>query len=223
MTRMIRSVLGVWLILLGLTSAAAAQTLTGAVAGVLKDDQGAVLPGVTVTLTGVRGSHEQVSDAEGRYRFLALEPGTYELSAALAGFETTKQSGIVITAGRNLEIEMALKIAARTESITVLGEVADRRRQEQRHRDHPLAGPAVQRADHPDRDQRPELRAGHQQQLGVRRRKRIGQRPADRRRRHARSLRRHRLDASTTTTSSRNISSRDSAPRPNTAGSPERW
>jgi len=122
MTRRIRSALGVWLVLVGLTSAAGAQTLTGAVAGVVKDDQGAVLPGATVTLTGVRGSQEQVSDAEGRYRFLALEPGTYDLSAALSSFETTKQSGVVITAGRNLEIELALKVAARSETITVLAQ-----------------------------------------------------------------------------------------------------
>ena len=37
------------------TTAATAQTLTGSIAGVVKDDQGAVLPGVTVTLTGARG------------------------------------------------------------------------------------------------------------------------------------------------------------------------
>jgi len=122
MTRRIRSALSVWLILMGLASAAGAQTLTGAVAGVVKDEQGAVLPGVTVTLTGPRGGQDQVSDSEGRYRFLALEPGTYELSAALTGFQPSKQGGLVITAGRNLEIEVSLKLGARSESITVVGE-----------------------------------------------------------------------------------------------------
>ncbi|MEO7271404.1 MAG: carboxypeptidase-like regulatory domain-containing protein, partial [Vicinamibacterales bacterium] len=122
MTRRFRSALGVWMILLGLTSLVAAQTLTGTVAGVLKDEQGAVVPGATVTLTGPRGPQEQVSDSEGRYRFLALESGTYELGVAMNGFLPSKQGGLVITAGRNLEVEVAMKVGGAVETVNVIAQ-----------------------------------------------------------------------------------------------------
>ena len=44
---------------------ALAQSLTGSVTGSIKDEQGAVLPGVTVTLTGKQGSTTQVTDSNG--------------------------------------------------------------------------------------------------------------------------------------------------------------
>ena len=65
---------------------AMAQTLTGSITGTIKDEQGAVLPGVTVTLTGKQGTQTQVTEANGNYRFPALEVGTYEVSAELSGF-----------------------------------------------------------------------------------------------------------------------------------------
>ena len=90
-------------------------------------------------------------------------------------------------------------------------------------RDDDLAVAALQRADHPHRDQRDQLRARREQQLGLRRR---------RRRRATRcsstaSTRAIRAAArrgpSTTTTWSRNTSSRAWARRRNTAASPARW
>ena len=54
---------------------AMAQTLTGSITGTVKDEQGAVLPGVTVTLTGKQGTQTQVTEATGDYRFPALEVG----------------------------------------------------------------------------------------------------------------------------------------------------
>ena len=74
-------------LLMLLPASLAAQTLTGSISGVIKDDQAAVLPGATVTLTGRQGTMTQVSDAEGRYRFAPLEPGAYELTAQLSGFQ----------------------------------------------------------------------------------------------------------------------------------------
>jgi Carboxypeptidase regulatory-like domain len=100
----------------------AAQTLTGSISGVVRDDQAAILPGASVTLTGRQGTQNQVSDSEGRYRFAALEPGTYELSVQLQGFQTTKQSELIITAGRNLEIDLTMKVGGVAENVTVVGE-----------------------------------------------------------------------------------------------------
>ena len=109
-------------LLIGISAPITAQTLTGSISGVIKDDQAAVLPGATLTLTGRQGTLTQVSDSEGHYRFAPLEPGTFELSVQLSGFQGTKQSGIVITAGRTLEIDLVLKIGGLAEAVTVTGE-----------------------------------------------------------------------------------------------------
>src|SRR5512134_1297190 len=101
---------------------ASAQTLTGAISGTVKDEQGAVLPGVNVTLTGRQGAQTQVTDQNGTYRFLALNPGTYEVSADLSGFQPSRIGDLVITAGRNLEIDLTLRVGGLAESLTVVGE-----------------------------------------------------------------------------------------------------
>ncbi|HET7617422.1 MAG TPA: TonB-dependent receptor [Vicinamibacterales bacterium] len=99
-----------------------AQTLTGAIAGTVTDEQGAVLPGVTVTLTGKQGSTTQVTDANGSYRFVALEVGTYQVEADLSGFQKATRPDLQISPGRELTIDLQLKIGGLTETVTVSGE-----------------------------------------------------------------------------------------------------
>ena len=70
---------------------ASAQSLTGSVTGKVVDAQGAVLPGVTVTVTGKTGAKTQQTDAQGDYRFLGLEPGAYSVKADLQGFVAKDQ------------------------------------------------------------------------------------------------------------------------------------
>ena len=72
-----RKILVVTLLLLAAALPLAAQSLSGTVTGIVKDDQGGVLPGVTVTLAGKTGTRTATTDAEGSYRFLAVDPGTY--------------------------------------------------------------------------------------------------------------------------------------------------
>ena len=140
------------------------------------------------------GPQTQVTEANGSYRFPALEVGTYEVSAELSGFTKASQPNCQISPGRELTIDLQMKVGGLAENVTVVGDYAGRGRQEQRDRDDDLAVAALQRADHPDRDQRDQLRARREQQLGVRWRRRLGQLAPDRRRRHARSERRHGLD-----------------------------
>lgn len=101
---------------------ALAQTLTGSISGTIKDEQGAVLPGVTVTLTGKQGTKTQVTDSAGVYRFPALEVGTYQIFADLAGFGKASRTELVISPGRELAIDLTLKVGGVTESVTVLGD-----------------------------------------------------------------------------------------------------
>src|SRR5207237_2575071 len=111
------------LLLAALVAAPAlAQTMTGLITGTSKDEQGAVLPGVTVTLTGKQGTQTQVSDTTGAYRFPALEVGTYAITAELSGFQKAGQQNLQISPGRELTIDLSLKVGGLSENVTVTGE-----------------------------------------------------------------------------------------------------
>jgi hypothetical protein len=62
------------MVLLACAAIVEAQTLTSTVSGVIRDTQGGVLPGVTVTLTGRTGTRTALTDAAGAYRFQAVDP-----------------------------------------------------------------------------------------------------------------------------------------------------
>lgn len=98
-----------------------AQFQTGNIYGKVQAKDGSVLPGVTVTLTGVGAPQVQVSDAQGNFRFLGLSPGTYALKSELSGYGTASRSGIGVRVGSNAEVSMTLNPSV-AESITVTAE-----------------------------------------------------------------------------------------------------
>ena len=104
---------------------AAAQTgqMFGELVGKVSDDQGGVLPGVTVTLSGpaVMGSPTAVTNAQGLYRFPAVNTGTYTLKFELAGFAPLTREGIVVPVRQTITVDAALKIAALQETVVVSG------------------------------------------------------------------------------------------------------
>src|SRR5260370_20424867 len=89
---------------------ALAETLTGSITGTIKDEQGAVLPGVTVTLTGKQGTKAELTDSGGVYRFPALEVGTYQIVADLSGFRKATRTELAISPGRELAIDLTMKV-----------------------------------------------------------------------------------------------------------------
>ena len=95
-------------LLLLLAVPAMAQLQSGNLYGTVTSATGETLPGVTLTLEGGGAPQVQVSDEQGRFRFLGLSPGTYNVRAELQGFSPLESSGIVINVGRNTEIELAL-------------------------------------------------------------------------------------------------------------------
>ncbi len=108
--------------LLGLP--AAAQEQTGSIVGVVKDASGAVLPGATVearspSAIGVRST---VTDEQGAYRFPALPPGTYEISATLQGFVTAKVTDLNVELGKRFPVDLTMRIASVSETVTVTSE-----------------------------------------------------------------------------------------------------
>jgi hypothetical protein len=91
--------------------AASAQNLDNVViGGRVVDQNGAVIPGAAVTTVLVRTGSKRttLTDADGRYRFLQLEPGSYVLSASAAGFGAQENQHIETIAGQNLQSEITL-------------------------------------------------------------------------------------------------------------------
>src|SRR4029079_1905900 len=119
MRRMTRGLLG-FVLALGLCAApAVAPTQTGTIEGKVTDPQGAVLPGVTVTLTGPRGEQSVVSDGEGVYRFVGVQPATYSLKTELSGFMSQEVQAVAVGMGTTATGDFALKIAALSENVEV--------------------------------------------------------------------------------------------------------
>lgn len=113
-----------WLILAGVPAVALAQTGEGSLVGYVKDEQGGVLPGATVTAIGVEVIRPvvAVTDHAGYFRLVSLPPGTYTVSAELSGFAVFKREGILIRAGSTFTVDFVLKVGALTETVTVSGE-----------------------------------------------------------------------------------------------------
>jgi len=112
-----------WLTVLALGSAAnaAAQIATASVFGTIRDETGASLPGVTLTARNVAtgATRATTSDAEGRYRLSALDPGEYELRAELANFKTAIRSGIVLTVGGSTDADIRMSLGPIAEQVSV--------------------------------------------------------------------------------------------------------
>ncbi|OLC75587.1 MAG: hypothetical protein AUH72_20220 [Acidobacteria bacterium 13_1_40CM_4_65_8] len=126
MTRAILRALAALAIVLAFALApAAAQTgqMFGELVGKVTDDQGGVLPGVTVTLSGpaVMGAPTAVSGASGVYRFPAVNTGTYTLKFELAGFAPLIREGIVVPVRQTITVDAAMKLASLQETVTVTG------------------------------------------------------------------------------------------------------
>jgi hypothetical protein len=110
--------------LLGAPMLASAQRTTGDLRGVITDQSGAVLPGVTVTIRGrnIPGAPTTVTSEAGIYRFPNLPPGVYDITAELTGFTTSVQTGIQVALGMTVELDVQMKLSTQAETVTVVAE-----------------------------------------------------------------------------------------------------
>lgn len=106
------------------TGAALAQGSTGSVSGSVTDEQGAVLQGVTVTLIGRAGSTSVATDANGVYRFPAVNPGVYTINYEMASFQSRREENVQVSIGRQLTLDVGLKVAGVAETISVVAQSA---------------------------------------------------------------------------------------------------
>src|SRR4028119_547037 len=108
-------------LLLCLAGPATAQLQTGDLYGTVVGEDGSPLPGVTVSVEGVGSPKVQVTDETGQFRFLALYPGSYKVTAELQGYNTLEYPDIGVRVGGKASIEITLSSAI-ADAITVTGE-----------------------------------------------------------------------------------------------------
>ena len=111
------------LLLLSLAVPALAQVQSGNVYGTVANaDDNSPMPGVTVELSGNGASTVAVTDAQGKFRFLGLAPGSYTVKSELEGYSPVEQTGITVNIGRNTSLEMKIQPAIQGEVMTVKGD-----------------------------------------------------------------------------------------------------
>ena len=102
--------------------AALAQTIVGQIAGVVTDASGAVLPGVTVTVTndGTGLVRSAVTDDRGAWTITNLPVGRYSVKAELTGFRSAQQTGFELNADGRLTSNFKLEVGGVTETVDVV-------------------------------------------------------------------------------------------------------
>ncbi|GAG90245.1 unnamed protein product, partial [marine sediment metagenome] len=91
-----------------------AHAQTTEIQGKVTSPEGEPLPGVGVILSSpnlIGGDQSRITDSEGKFRFVALLPGTYSVEAKLQGFTPQKHSDLRLSQGKTLTVDFALEIA----------------------------------------------------------------------------------------------------------------
>ena len=113
--------LGVFAILAVLATPAAAQDYRGRVQGAISDSSQGSLPGTTVTLrndaTGVAVTN--VTNAEGKYIFDFVDPGTYTIVAELQGFKAAEQRNVRVQQRSSMTVDLTLAVGGIEERVVV--------------------------------------------------------------------------------------------------------
>lgn len=125
MGRRIPAVLSLFTMATLLSAPALAQIQAGTISIKTVDQQGALLPGTTISISSSVLPRELsgTTDASGVYQVPGLVPGTYTVKAVLEGFQTAIREGVVVRQGQVATIEIPLKIGTMAEAVTVSGEL----------------------------------------------------------------------------------------------------
>jgi hypothetical protein len=109
---------------LGAGAALAQADATSAnLSGVVRDQQGAVVPGATVTARNpaTNETRTATSNEEGFYQLTNLPPGTYRLNIEAANFKTTAIEAVTVTVGQRADLDVSLEVGQITDVVTVTG------------------------------------------------------------------------------------------------------
>ena len=103
----------------------ATSSAQAAIAGVVRDTSGAVMPGVLVEASSpalIEKTRSVVTDSSGQYRIVDLSPGTYQVAFTLAGFKTVRRGNIVLEGNFTPTVNAELQVGAVEETLTVTAE-----------------------------------------------------------------------------------------------------
>ncbi len=120
-----RASIPVWLLVAVITLLPSLVFAQGTLTGTVRDESGAVLPGVTVEAASpvlIEKVRVAISDGTGQYRITGLNPGAYSLTARLTGFNLVRREGIELSGTTTLTIPIEMKVGALEETVTVTGE-----------------------------------------------------------------------------------------------------
>jgi outer membrane receptor protein involved in Fe transport len=94
---------------------------TGSISGIVTDESGAVMPGVTVEATnvGTNQTRAAVTGADGFYSIPLVPPGQYSLKGTLQGFKTFLREGVTVTVESTARVDMKLAVGGLEETISV--------------------------------------------------------------------------------------------------------
>src|SRR5690606_19429451 len=108
---------------LGIAAPARAQFDAASVLGIITDQSGAAMPGVTVTLTNPATGFTAttVTDDRGQYQFLNVRIGTYTLRAELQGFATAVADEFTVAVGARQRVDLSLAVGGIGETVQVTG------------------------------------------------------------------------------------------------------
>jgi hypothetical protein len=122
-TRRSWALIGFVLMLLGQPAPTLGQASTGAIVGTVRDASGAVLPGVSVIIRneGTNSARDVITTGSGDYSAPLLSPGSYEVSADLAGFAKKVVRHIQLEVNQTVRMDFALTVASVQESVEVAG------------------------------------------------------------------------------------------------------
>jgi hypothetical protein len=111
-------------LLAAMVAAASAQEFRGAITGRITDESGASVPGVSVTATSIATNvaTTTTTNGDGDYSLLYLTPGTYTMSAELAGFKKLVREGIEVRIGDRLAVDLKMSLGGIEETISVTAE-----------------------------------------------------------------------------------------------------
>jgi hypothetical protein len=112
-------------ILLGTLVIPVSAQVTGTITGSVKDDQGGVIPGATITLVSATRATttETQTNEEGAFVFPNVTPGTYLVRVAMSGFKTVERPDIIVSPGDRVQIPpLTIAVGSLTDTVTVQAE-----------------------------------------------------------------------------------------------------
>ena len=112
-------------VFVSLAVAPATAYAQASIVGSVRDNSGAVMPGVTVEASSpvlIEKTRSVVTSGTGQYAIVDLRPGTYTVTFTLPGFNTVKREGIELTGNFVASVSVEMRVGAVEETITVSGE-----------------------------------------------------------------------------------------------------